>query len=432
MAFTKKTIRDYDLHGKTVLVRADYNVPITQKLTIADDYRIKKSLPTIQYLLEQKCRVIICSHLGRPEGPKDAKCSLRPISERLAELLHTGVQFATDCVGEDVRRATDALGQGEVLLLENVRFHPEEEANDEVFAQAVVDATGAEVFVQDGFGVVHRAHATTDAIARLLPAVAGLLLEKEVDTLTSVMEDPKRPLMAIVGGAKISDKIEVLNRLLDIADIVAVGGAMANTFLLAKGIPVGKSIVEQSAIETAKEIMARAEAKNKEKGFVFYLPQDGVVATKIDSAASTRVVDWGAHVIADIEHYPKPVPQNVTEVQADELILDVGPFSGAFIAGAMQLAHTVIWNGALGVTEVASLHGPIGPFAHGTEQVVEGLLGQYGNKPFSVLGGGDTVGYVEDRKMTDMFDHVSTGGGASLELMSGKVLPGVDVLLNKD
>lgn len=431
MPFHKKTIRDYELAGKTVLLRADYNVPISSQLTITDDYRIKKSLPTLQYLIDQKCRIIICSHLGRPEGPGDKKCSLKPVAERLAELLHAGVDFATDCMGDEVRAAAQNLQPGRVLLLENVRFHAEEEANDEAFARSIVESTGAELFVQDGFGVVHRAHGTTDAIARLLPSVAGLLLEREVDTLTSVMEEPERPLMAIVGGAKISDKIEVLNRLLDIADIVAVGGAMANTFLLAKGIDVGKSLVEHEALETAKEIMARAEEKRREKGLVFYLPQDGVVATKIDSSASTRIVDWGAHVIADIEHYPKKVPHAETVVHADELILDVGPFSGAFIAGAMQLARTVIWNGALGVTETPSVHGPIGPFAHGTELVVEGLLGQFGNKPFSVLGGGDTVGYVEDRKMTDMFNHVSTGGGASLELMSGRKLPGVEVLEDK-
>lgn len=432
MSFWKKTIRDWDIAGKTVLLRADYNVPITPQLTIADDYRIKKSLPTIRYLIQQNCKVIICSHLGRPTGVDDAKCSLAPVATRLSELLGQGVIFAADCVGPDVAKKAKELEGGGVMLLQNVRYHPEEEQNDDDFAQAIIRDTGVEIFVQDGFGVVHRAHASTDAIARHLPALAGFLLEQEVDIITGVMDNPERPLMAVVGGAKISDKIEVLNRLIDIADVVAVGGAMANTFLLAKGFSVGKSLVEPDSVDMAKQIIARAEEKSKNSKFVFYLPQDGVVATAIDKAAKTRIVDWGSHVIADVTHYPGAVPPQSSLIEDNEMILDVGPFSASFIVGCMQLAHTVIWNGALGVTETTSVQGPIGPTAHATELVVEGLLGQFGQKPFSVIGGGDTVGYIENRKMTDMFNHVSTGGGASLDLMSGKNLPGVDVLWNKD
>jgi phosphoglycerate kinase len=426
--FTKKTIRDIDLKGKTVLLRADYNVPV-EKGKITSDFRIQQSLPTVEYLLEQKCRVIICSHLGRPKGPHDLDCSLKPVAKRLGELLKKDVAFADDCVGAAATEAVKMLKPGHVLLLENVRFHPQEEENDTAFAKKLADL--ADVFVQDGFGVVHRAHASTEAVTHFLPSVSGLLLEKEVDTLTNVMAKPKRPLMAIIGGAKISDKMEILNKLIDLADFVAIGGAMANTFLLAKGVEIGKSLADKEDLSLARDIMDRAAKKAKEGQFVFYLPQDGVVAHKIDKAAKTRIVDWGAHVIADIENYPKRPPHEASAIKSDEMILDVGPFSGAFIAGGIQLVNTVIWNGALGVTEVEALHDPVGPFAHGTDLIMDSLVGQFGHKPFSVIGGGDTTGYLESRKMTDYFDHVSTGGGASLELMSGKKLPGVEALQNK-
>jgi phosphoglycerate kinase len=282
-----------------------------------------------------------------------------------------------------------------------------------------------------GFGVVHRAHASTDAVTRFLPSVAGLLLEKEVDTITTVMENPRKPLVAVIGGAKIADKIEILKRFIDIADVVAVGGAMANTFLLAKGIDVGKSMTDTDDVPLAKQIMELAQEKTKNGNFVFYLPQDGVVAKKLDKSAKTRIVDWSAHVIADVENYPKRPPREDSQIADDEMILDIGPFSGAFIAGALQLAGTVVWNGALGVTETEGLQGPVGPFAHGTELLTEAMTGQFGNRPFSLVGGGDTVGYIESHGMLEAFNHVSTGGGASLELMSGRKLPGVEALENK-
>lgn len=427
--FTKQTIRDIDLHGKTVLLRADYNVPIEDG-KITDDYRIKQSLPTINYLLDQNVRLIICSHLGRPTGPGDTENSLFPVAKRLQQLLDRDVEFATDCIGEPAKRAADGLRQGQVLLLENLRFHPEEEANNDDFAKQL--ASLAEVFVQDGFGVVHRAHASTDAITRHLPSVAGLLLEKEVDTITDVMHKPKRPLMAIVGGAKIADKIDVLQRFIEIADFVAVGGAMANTFLAAQGIEIGDSLYDKSDVPVAKDILRKAAAEAKKRFFVFTVPHDGVVANKNDKTAPTRIVDWTAHVIADIESYPKRPALSASHLHAHEKILDIGPFSGSFIAGAIQLSNTVVWNGTMGVTETDGLQGPIGPFAHGTELIVEALLGEFGHKPFTVVGGGDTVGYVEERKLVSSFGHVSTGGGASLELMGGRKLPGVEALLNKE
>jgi phosphoglycerate kinase len=428
LSFWKKTVREYDLRGKRVLMRADYNVPVEND-QISDDYRIEQSLPTIHYLLEQGCSIIICSHLGRPEGPHDKACSLEPVAVRLGQLLEREVKFSKTSVGKQAEELVHNLQPGEIILLENLRFHKEEEANDDEFAKQL--ASLGEVFIQDGFGVVHRAHASTDAITRHIPSVAGLLLEREVDTITNAMDNPSRPLMAIIGGAKISDKIDILNRFIDIADFVAVGGAMANVFLLAEGIDIAKSKAEVEEVPLAKEIIERARQKSREQHFIFYVPQDGVVATSLDKTAKTRIIDWSAHVIADIENYPKHPPRESMHIKEDEMILDIGPFSGAFIAGGMQLANTVIWNGAMGVTETDGLQGPIGPFAHGTELIVDSMLGQFGHKPFTVVGGGDTVGFIEERKLIKSFNHVSTGGGASMELMSGKELPGVQALMDK-
>lgn len=429
MSFNKKTIKDVQLEGKTVLVRADYNVPLTKDGNIVDDYRIKKSLPTIEYLLKQKCKVVVCSHLGRPDGKPVASLSLAPIAKRLQKLIQAHVYFVPDSVGPAVKKSVDNLRPGELLLLENVRFYAEEEQNDKLFAKQL--ASVADIFVSDGFGVVHRAHASTAGVAKYLPSVAGLLLEKEVVTIKSVMESPKKPLMAIVGGAKVADKIEILERFIKIADIVVIGGAMANTFLRAKGVDIQKSLSEPSDVPLAKDIMALAEAEAQKRKFIFYLPQDSVVANKIDKTARTRIVDWDAHVIATLENYPKRPPREVSKLKDDEIILDIGPFSGAFIAGSMQLVETVVWNGTMGVTETPAVEGPIGPFAHGTELVIEALMGEFGHKPYSLIGGGDTSAYIEERGLIDCFDHVSTGGGASLDLLAGRKLPGVEVLNDK-
>lgn len=427
--FHKQTIEDVDIEGKTVLLRADYNVPLKDGL-ITDDYRIQKSLPTVQYLLEKNCKVVICSHLGRPEGPEDKSCSLAVVGKRLGELLGKQVQFETDCVSDEAKEKARNLDNGEILLLENLRFYKQEEENDDEFGRRL--AEGFDMFVQDGFGVVHRAHASTEAVTRHIHSVAGLLVAQEVTAINSAMENPERPLMALIGGAKISDKIELLRRFIDIADIVAVGGAMANTFLLANGHEIGKSLAEPDDVPLAREIIEKAREKAKESNFVFYLPQDGVVAESTEPGVKTRIVDWGTHAIADIENYPKRPPHDAGIVKENERILDIGPFSGAFIAGSMQLAKTVVWNGAMGVTEVAGIQNAVGPFSHGTQLITEAMLGQFGNRPKSIVGGGDTVGYIEDKKLVDLFDHVSTGGGASMELMSGKTLPGVEALANKE
>ncbi|MGH7195343.1 MAG: phosphoglycerate kinase [Candidatus Saccharimonadales bacterium] len=427
--FTKKTIRDIDVNNKRILLRADYNVPLDASGNITDDYRIQQSLATLKFLLEKNARAIICSHLGRPDGKVNDKFSLMPVAKRLKELLEIDIQFEPDCVGDRAQKAAEKLQPGQILLLENLRFHPEEEKNDDGFAGQL--AKLGEIFVQDGFGVVHRKHASTEAITHHLPSVAGLLLEKEVDTITSVMDEPKRPLAAIIGGAKIADKIEIINKFIDIADFVAIGGAMANTFLAAEGVPMAKSMFEKDDFAVAKDILAKAKAKADAGQFVFYLPQDAVVAKKLDKTTSTRIVDWTAHVIADIENYPRRAPEGDRHIADDEMILDIGPFSGAFIAGGLQLASTVVWNGTMGVTETAGLQGPIGPFAHGTELIIESILGEFGHRPFSLVGGGDTAGYIQERQLTPSFDHVSTGGGASLELMAGRKLPGVEALMDK-
>lgn len=427
--FTKQTIRDIDIKGKTVLLRADYNVPLKDG-KIADDYRIVQSLPTVEYIVEQGAKLVICSHLGRPSGPGDASSSLAPVAQRLSNLLRKEVLFAPDCVGEVAEKVVKGLQPGQIALLENLRFHAEEEQNDPAFAKQL--ASLADVFVQDGFGVVHRAHASTEGVTHYLPSAAGFLLEKEVDTITTVMDNPKRPMMTVVGGAKIADKIEILHRFIQMADFVAIGGAMANTFLKARGMDVAASLYDKDEVGVAKDIMHEAEKEAEKRKFVFYIPQDGVVATKVDKSTPTRIVDWSAHVIASIESYPKRPAHATSKVEAHEMILDIGPFTGAFIAGAMQSMETVVWNGTMGVAEVDGLQGPVGPFAHGTDLVMEAMLGQFGNRPFSLVGGGDTAAYVQGRKLTSAFDHVSTGGGASLELMAGRKLPGVEALLDKD
>ncbi len=427
--FTKKTVEDIDCEAKTILLRVDYNVPLDNG-RVTDNYRIKQSLKTIEYLLAKHAKLILISHLGRPDGKVVPELSLKPVADVLRGMVNCEVLFAEDCIGEAVAAKVKAMPSGQILLCENLRFHPEEEQNDETFAGQL--AATAELFVQDGFGVVHRAHASTEAVTHFLPSVSGFLLKNEVDTITNVMANPDRPLMAVLGGAKIADKLDLIKKFISIADVVAVGGAMANTFLMASDKPIGDSLVDKNEIPLAKDIMDLAEKESKNRRFVFNLPFDAVVASKVDSNAATRIVDWGSHVIADVENYPKRVPLSDYQIRPDEKILDIGPFSGSFIAGCMQSVNSVVWNGTMGVTETASIQGPIGPYAHGTELIIEALLGQFGHRPFSLIGGGDTVGYIENRGLIGQFNHVSTGGGASLELMAGRKLPGVEALEDKE
>jgi len=428
--FSKKTIKDINLDNKRVLLSVDYNVPGDSKGAVTSDLRIKASLPTIKYLLDHKCAVTIISHRGRPDGKVNPEFSLRAVTPILSKLIGRPVDFVDDCIGDKAQTAKQKLQSGEVLLLENTRFHEGEEKDDREFAGQL--AQNEDFFVQEAFGNAHRKHASTDAVTHLLPSVAGLLFENEVDTITSVMTKPDRPLMAIIGGAKIADKIEILNKFIEIADFIAIGGAMANIFLKAEGIDIAKSMVENDDLPLAKQILAKAKKRAEKGDFIFYLPQDCVVASKIDKTAPTRIVDWSTNVVADIEAYPARPPHSSSELKEGEMILDIGPFSGAFIAGAMQLVSTVVWNGTMGVTETPSLQGPIGPFSHGTDLIIEAMLGQFGHKPFSVVGGGDTSGYLEQRNLSDAFNHVSTGGGASLELMAGRSLPALSALMDKN
>jgi phosphoglycerate kinase len=435
LSFNKKTVRDIDLKHKRVLIRADYNVPV-EDAKISDDYRIKQSIKTIKYIWEQyESSLVIISHLGRPDGKPDKKYSLKPVADRLSELLDKKVYFAGDTTGPLAQAACRNLKPGQILLLENVRFDPREEQDSKEYAKEIVDSAGAEVFVQDGFGVVHRAHATTHAITKLLPSVAGLLLEKEVTTIEKVIKDPAHPVVSVVGGAKISDKIEVLEKLIDISDCVGVVGAMANNFLLADGFKIGASMVEKDAMPITEHILTKARREEKIRNFNFLLPADVVVSKRIDGRAPTRIVDVAGDNIADILSYPKIPKTSYYTVSRDELILDIGPASAAQIAGAVKMASTVIWNGTCGVTETKGIAGAHDPFAHATRVITEAMIGpsnRHANKPFTLVGGGDTVSYVEQQGLTKDFGHVSTGGGASLELISGHKLPGVEALEDKN
>ncbi len=429
MILSKKTVKDVSMKNKTVMVGVDYNVPAGEHGEVLDDYRIRMSVPTLQYLIDQDCKIILISHRGRPDGKVVPNLSLKKVAKSLEKLIKRDVVFVDDCVGPKVEDAKKSLHNKQILLLENTRFYSQEEANDKTFAKQL--ASGVDYFVQDAFGNAHRSHASTVAITSFVPSVAGLLIEKEYKAITDVVLNPVRPLTAIVGGAKIADKIDVLKVFIKTADLLAIGGAMANTLLKAKGVEVGKSLVDEAEIDTAKDILDLAEAEAKKRPFVFYLPQDFVVADSVDKHAKTRIVDFDAHVIADIESYPRQPRSSTRKIRADELILDIGPFSGAFIAGSIQYAKTVIWNGLMGVTETPSVNGPVGPFAHGTELILDALSGQFGNRPYSLIGGGDTSAYIEERNLVRCFNYVSTGGGATLDLLAGKKLPGIEALQDK-
>jgi len=405
--FYKKTIRDVPLDGQCVLLRADYNVPLEDG-EIDDDYRLQQSLPTLRHLLDRGCHVVICSHLGRPKGEVKPEFSLEPVAARLGELLDKPVGFISDCVGDRVFQATKRMTPGQVLLLENLRFHPEEEANDPEFAQALAQASGAAYFVEDGFGVVHRAHASTEAITHYLPSVAGLLLENEITTITDAMENPKRPLVAILGGAKVSEKLQLINRFVGLADRLVIGGAMANTFLAYKGLPIGKSIYEPGQDAVLEQIYAKALQKCQGKCSVdefLLLPTDVVVAKSLDEDAVSRSIA-------------------VQDVAEDDYILDIGMGTAKHAGDTLQNAGTVIWNGTLGMAEHAAYAAASAYIARSIAQQKDSLV--------SIIGGGDTADFVLhwDEQKGGSFTHVSTGGGASLELMAGQKLPGVEALLD--
>jgi phosphoglycerate kinase len=390
----KATIRDIPIQGKRVFIRVDFNVPLNQQRQITDDTRIRAALPTISYALQQGARVILASHLGRPKGKVDPALSLRPIADRLQDVLGCPVRQAPDCVGDTVERLVQGLAPGDVLLLENVRFHAEEEHNDPTFAEAL--ARLGEAYVNDAFGAAHRAHASTAGIARFLqPAVAGLLMEREITYLGKVAEHPEQPFVAILGGAKVSDKIPLITNILDKVSALVIGGGMAYTFLQAQGYAVGSSLVEAERLEMAHDLLQQAEARQVR----FVLPSDHVIATKVEAGAPTRVV---AH---------EGIPDGW-------MGLDIGPQSLERFAEVVTPARTVFWNGPMGVFELE-------PFRQGTLRMAQ-IVAQCDGT--TVIGGGDTVAALELTDCRDAITHVSTGGGASLEFLEGKELPGIACL----
>jgi phosphoglycerate kinase len=388
----KKTVRDLDFLGKKVLVRVDFNVPIKDG-SVGDDTRIRAALPTLNYLLEHGASLVLCSHLGRPKGEPKPEFSMRPVSKRLSELLDREVAFAEDCIGEVAEKAASSLKPGEVLLLENTRFHAGETKNDPEMAKQL--AALADVYVNDAFGSAHRAHASTEGVAKYLPAVAGFLMEKEIQYLGQAIADPKRPFVAILGGAKISDKIGVIRNLLVKADQILIGGGMANTFFKAKGLEVADSLIEGEALETARQLVEEGSAK-------LHLPVDVVIADAFDANAEAKTIPVG------------PVPQGWR-------ILDIGPETVAAFSRIVKEAGTVVWNGPMGVFEFPR-------FADGTYGVAKAVAGSGAT---TIIGGGDSVAAINQSGLANQVTHISTGGGASLEMLEGLALPGVVALLDK-
>jgi phosphoglycerate kinase len=392
---SKRTIRDLDLKGRRVFVRVDFNVPVTNGV-IGDDTRIRATLPTIERALDAGAsRVVLASHFGRPKGKPNPEMSLRPVAARLAELLKRPVAFAEDCAGAAAERAVQSAPEGGVVLLENLRFHPEEEKNDPEFAKAL--ARLADVYVNDAFGAAHRAHASVEALVRLIPdAGAGLLMEKELRYLGGALTDPERPFVAILGGAKVSDKIEVIENLISRVDRLLIGGAMAYTFFRAQGLAVGRSLVEEDKLDAARDILARA----KERGLELLLPADHVVAPKLEAGVPTETLPVGDPAIGD------------------RMGLDIGPVTVSAYTHALTDAKTVVWNGPMGVFEIDA-------FARGTIGVARAVAAVGGT---TIVGGGDSIAAITKAGMADQVTHISTGGGASLEFLGGRSLPGVEAL----
>ena len=396
----KLTIQDLDLRGKRVFIRVDFNVPLKDGV-VTDDTRIRETLPTLRLAMEKGGRLVLASHLGRPKGGPDPKYSLKPAAKKLEELLGKPVAFAADCVGPEAEAKSKALKDGDVLVLENVRFHPEEEKNDEAFSKQLAALCDG-VFVCDAFGSAHRAHASVVGITKFVKqAAAGLLMEKEIAYIGKAVSNPTRPFVAILGGAKVSDKIEVVENLMKIADAMLIGGGMAYTFLKAQGMGIGKSLVEAEKLDLAKKILAEAKQKN----FKLLLPFDHVIAPEFKADAPSKIVD-------------------VTATPADQMGLDIGPKTIEAYKAEIARARTIVWNGPMGVFEMP-------PFAKGTLEIAKAVAAATTAGATSIIGGGDSVAAVHQSGVAKQISHISTGGGASLEYLGGRKLPGVEALTNK-
>lgn len=398
--YDKKSIADIDVSGKKVIVRVDFNVPLDENGNITDDKRIVGALPTIKYLIDHKAKVILVSHLGRPKNGPEAKFSMKPAVKRLGELIGQEVVLASDVIGEDAKAKAAAVGEGQVVMLENVRFHKEETSKDEAVMKAFAKelASMAEIYVNDAFGTAHRAQASTAGIADYLPAVSGFLIQKEIDVMGKALSNPERPFVAILGGAKVSDKIQVIKNLLDKVDSLIIGGGMAYTFLKAMGHPIGKSICEEDKIELAKELMAEAKAK----GVNLLLPVDNGTSLEFSKDAERKDVDSD-------------------DIPDEYMGMDIGPKTVAIFSECIKNAKTVVWNGPMGVFEFEN-------FAAGTKEVAKAVAE---SGAISIIGGGDSAAAVEQLGYADKITHISTGGGASLEFLEGKVLPGIACLMDK-
>ena len=396
----KLTIRDVDLRGKRVFIRVDFNVPLKDGV-VTDDTRIRETLPTLKLAIEKGGRLVLASHLGRPKGGPDPKYSMKPAAKKLEELLGKPVAFASDCVGAEAEEKSKALKDGDVLVLENVRFHPEEEKNGEEFSRQLAALCDG-VFVCDAFGSAHRAHASVVGITKFVKqAAAGLLMEKELNYIGTAISNPHRPFVAILGGAKVSDKIEVVENLMKIADAMLIGGGMAYTFLKAQGIAIGKSLVEEDKIDLAKKILSEA----KEKSFRFLLPVDHVVAPEFKADAPATILD-------------------ATATPAEQMGLDIGPKTIEAYKAEIAKARTIVWNGPMGVFEMPA-------FAKGTLEIAKAVAAATASGATSIIGGGDSVAAVQQAGVAKQISHISTGGGASLEYLGGRKLPGVEALTNK-
>ena len=388
-----RTVDQIDLKGKRIFIRVDFNVPLDEKNEITDDTRITLSIPTLRFVIEAGGKAILASHLGRPKGKRDPKYSLSPVAKRLSQLLGQKVTLANDCIGEEVQKLVEKMGERDVLLLENLRFHPEEEKNDETFSKAL--ASLCEIYVNDAFGAAHRAHASTEGMTRYLKTVvAGFLMKEEIESLEKALVNPQKPYVAILGGAKISDKIGVIQNLLDRVTTLLIGGGMAYTFLKAKGFEVGKSLVEENQLGFSMDLLERAKGRVK-----FLLPSDHIAAERIDLQAEKRIV-------------------KNDEIPSGWVCLDIGPETVRAFSEEIKGAKTIVWNGPMGVFEME-------PFSQGTFAIARAVAN---SSAFSIVGGGDSVAAVNKAGVADRISHISTGGGASLEFLEGKKLPGIEAL----